>query len=287
MISQHRKKYSVASLTVNMALERLPSVSGMFYPEEKEQLEGMIRQFMHDAEPEIPEGRILGVIVPHAGYFYSGKTAAYAFKSVDFKERKIMLIGPNHDSYPFYSAVFPGGPWKTPLGESVVDADEVNRIADSARILVKDGLAHSREHSLEVQIPFLQFATENRFSFVPVILGDQSEDTVGKLADALLPAIPDYVIIASSDLNHYERRDITEFKDAKLIDAILSLNVSQFYRAIHEHRATPCGYGAIATLMIAAKRANGKIVLLNHTTSAEASGDATSVVGYAAMIAVK
>lgn len=270
-----------------MAALRHPVVSGMFYPGEGNSLEKMIGKFMKEAEPEIPEGKVLGVVVPHAGYFYSGKTAAYAFKSTEFTSRKILLIGPNHNSYPFYSAIFSGGAWKTPLGESAVDAAEVDRIAGSVNMLVKDDLAHSTEHSLEVQIPFLQYITGNRFSFIPVVLGDQSMDTVLKLADSLLPAVPDYMIIASSDLNHYESREITEFKDERMIDAILSLDVAEFYRTIHENSATPCGYGAIATLMMATKRANGRIVLLNHTTSAEASGEDASVVGYAAMVAVR
>ncbi len=264
---------------------RSPAVSGMFYPGDSKSLEKMIQEFLSESEVDTVPGKVIGIVVPHAGYIYSGKTAAFAYKSASFRSRKVLLIGPNHSSYPYYPAVFSGGTWVTPLGEASVDQREVERIAESSELVLTDNVAHATEHSLEVQVPFLQHITGNDFSFIPVVLGDQSMETVEKLAETLFPLISDYIIIASSDLNHYERKDLTELKDEKIIDSILSLDVNSLYRTIRETGATPCGFGAIAFLMIFTKKLGGKMKLLHHSTSAEASGDDSSVVGYASLVA--
>lgn len=270
-----------------MSSIRNPAVSGMFYPGDRTALDGMVNKCLKNSANIERRDNVIGVIVPHAGYVYSGNTAGFSYNSASFKGRKIFLIGPNHNSYPYYSAIYSGGKWKTPLGEATVDDSEINRFVDLANALVRDDSAHKMEHSLEVQIPFLQSVTANDFSFVPVVLGDQSEKTVIELADSLFPVMSEYIIVASSDLNHYENLKITEAKDKRIIDAIISLDVPSLYSVIRETESSPCGFGAIAFLMTITRKVGGKIILLHHTTSAEASGDESSVVGYASMVAFK
>lgn len=265
---------------------RHPSVSGLFYPGNKAALESIIEEALNKAKEYHYEGRIIGAIVPHAGYVYSGKTAAYVYRNVDFNSKKIFLIGPNHSSYPFYSAVFGGGKWQTPLGNSEVLEEDVKEVTETIPEIRIDNVAHAEEHSLEVQIPFLQHVTGNKFNFVPVVLGNQDLEVAVGISKQIMPIQDRYFILASSDLNHYENEDVTLEKDKKLIDAIISLEPEEFYKVIRTERASPCGFGAIAVLMYVTKTLGGKMILLYHTTSAESSGDISHVVGYASLLAV-
>lgn len=264
---------------------RFPAVSGMFYPGDKDSLNKTIEECFSRAKKH-DLGKTIGFIVPHAGYVYSGITAAHAYGSSDFRNRKILLIGPNHRSSPYEVSLYGEGKWKTPLGEIAIDIQGSGQLKDLCPIMVKNESAHRSEHSLEVQVPFLQKVTDNEFTVVPVLLGDQSESTILNLSECIYAVISEYVIIASSDLNHYESLQITREKDERIIRAIVSLDVHSLYETIKETRSTPCGYGAIAFLMDITKRLHGKIELLHHTTSADASGDESEVVGYASLAAI-
>ncbi len=264
-------------------MDRPPSVSGFFYPSERRELEKMLDDF-YTKVPE-PEGcpDPLGVVVPHAGFIYSGLTAMHSYKALRKSgKRRIVIIGPNHSSSPPYAAVYPEGAWTTPLGSVSIDSHLSENIARGCTRVKIDERAHSVEHSVEVQIPFLQYVLGD-FSFSPIVLGDQSESTATEIGDALNELGEDVLIVASSDLTHYESESSAEKKDHELISAIESLDVPHFYDLIGGQRISACGFGAIAVLMRVTKLRGAKLSLLDYRTSGETSKDWSSVVGYASM----
>lgn len=277
----------IGEFDIKIMYKRLPYVSGYFYPDGRTELNSFISECLQRAEKPPIRGKIIGAIVPHAGYVYSAYTACHAYRIMPFRGRKVLLIGPNHASFPPYAAIHPPGKWITPLGEASVDAIGVELFSSKSADIVVDPEAHAREHSLEVQLPFIQHISGNDFSFVPIVLGNQNKEVIMDLVDSLSQLSRDYIIIASSDMNHYESEKVTLRKDQNIIEAVLSLNVDRLYEAIRSNRATPCGYGAIAFLMEITKRSGGEILLLDHTTSAAASGDYNRVVGYASFVAYR
>lgn len=264
---------------------RLPAVSGSFYPSDSNKLDHMISDLIGGVKIEQEFDRIIGLIVPHAGYIYSGKTAAYSYSVIRKNDRrKFIIVGPNHRSFPPYAAISTSGFWETPLGRAKIDENLANLLVSHSRALVKDSMAQREEHSVEVQIPFLQHLFGDNFSFVPIILGDQDEDTAIELSREIEPFADDATIIASSDLTHYDPLETAQSKDARLINDIISLNTERFYETLRSFRITACGYGAIAILMEVTKRLGGKIKLLNYSTSFDYSRDSSFVVGYSSLV---
>ena len=268
---------------------RAPAVAGYFYPSNRKELEKILTTFFDKAKKEVKEREnVIGIAAPHAGYIYSGLTAAYAYASLPKNQKKtIVIIGPNHTGYGSEVSVYPSGKWKTPLGEIEVDESFADELIRNCNVVERDEAAHIYEHSIEVQLPFLQFLYGNNFKIVPICLLNQSLEVAECLANALLKIKKDFLVIASSDLNHYESYEITQRKDAEIIKAITSLDLKKFYQTLENLNVSACGYGAIATLMSLTKKLNGKIELIRHSTSGEVSEDYSSVVGYASLIAVK
>jgi len=266
---------------------RAPAVAGYFYPSNRKELEKMLASFFEKARKEVKEKeKVIGIVAPHAGYIYSGLTAAYAYASLPKNLKKtIIVIGPNHTGYGSEVSVYPSGKWKTPLGEVEVDSEFVKELLKNCKIAEEDEAAHTYEHSIEVQLPFLQFLYGNEFKIVPICLMNQSPEVAECLANALIKSGKDFLLVASSDLNHYESYEVTRRKDTELINSIISLDVKKFYTTLKNLNISACGYGAIATLMSLMKNLNGKIELLRHSTSAEVSKDYSAVVGYGALIA--
>jgi len=266
---------------------RIPVVADYFYPSQRKELEEMLRNFFEKARKEVEEREnVIGIVAPHAGYIYSGLTAAYAYASLPKKLNKtIVIIGPNHTGYGGEVSVYPSGKWKTPLGEVEVDEFFVDELIENCEIAEKDEAAHIYEHSIEVQLPFLQFLYGNNFKIVPICLLNQSLEVAEFLASSLLKIKMDFLLVASSDLNHYESYDVTKRKDMELIDSIVSLDLKRFYQKIENLNVSACGYGAIATLMSLTKKLNGRIELTKYSTSAEVSKDYSNVVGYGALVA--
>ncbi|MEM0157694.1 MAG: AmmeMemoRadiSam system protein B, partial [Thermoplasmataceae archaeon] len=230
--------------------------------------------------------RLIGVVVPHAGYIYSGQTAAFAYSLVkNSTARDFAIIGPNHSSYPPETSIYPGGAWITPLGRSSVNMKMAEEIKDGARGSKLDEKAHRKEHSVEVQLPFLQYLFDEEFTFVPIIMGDQRLEMATYLSDGLTTLRKLPMIIASSDLTHYEPLETARRKDRMLLDAVESLDLHRFYRTLEQNVITACGYGAIATLMSVTVKLGGKMQVLNYSTSYETSGESYSVVGYSAIAA--
>lgn len=261
---------------------RKTAVSGQFYPRNKNDLNRELSRCFAGV-PSIKKD-VLGAVVPHAGYMYSGNTAAYVYSALQ-KADTFVLLGPNHTGYGSPVAVS-GETWSTPLGEVKSDSEFIKAL--HRRIIDLDEDAHRYEHSIEVQLPFLQHKFKD-FNIVPICMGMQDEDTaldVGmEISEAVRKVNKKTVIIASSDFTHYKPDNVAREDDAYFIESILDLDISGFYRRLYERNASVCGYGAIAAMLAAAKNLGAKkATLLKYSTSGDATGDGSAVVGYAGII---
>jgi len=264
---------------------RNPMVSGTFYPSNPEKLKNLLKSFFGDnfkvnSEKLIPP---MGVIVPHAGYIYSGETAAKAYKKV-FKKgiaKRVFLLGPNHTGIGSKISIFTSGSWETPLGGIKVDEKTAGKILKDLDTH-NDESAHLREHSLEVQLPFLQYAMGNDFEIIPICMMDQSLETSKNLGKILANIIEEGdLVIASSDMNHYESHEKTLLKDEKVIETLKNMNLQEMYDTIRRYNISMCGYGPVAVLL---SIGFSDIEIIDHTTSGQISGDYEAVVGYLSAI---
>jgi AmmeMemoRadiSam system protein B len=276
---------------------RAPAVAGIFYPSDGRELYQLIELSFKEQRfgpghlppsEEFNRRRIYGIVSPHAGYVYSGAVAAngyYETSSMNFD--RIVMIGPNHYGIGTGLATVQNGIWETPLGEVEVDSELASQIAENSGILDFDELAHSRDHCLEVQLPFLQYIKKNQFKIVPIIMIMQDKVTASEIGESIASSTRNLntLLIASSDFTHYEPNDEAHRKDDELIKAILSLDISNFYTTFERLNVSACGYGAIASIMTAAKALGAtKGELLRYATSGDVMGDTNNVVGYASII---
>ena len=270
---------------------RKPVVAGQFYPGTKNELEEMIDScIQHKFGPgnQIQnDERVYGVISPHAGYVYSGPTACHSYKAISSKNPELVIIlGPNHFGIGKDVATMVDVQWKTPIGLVEVDSEAAREIADNSKYIEIDEFSHSKDHSLEVQIPMLQSIFSKKFKILPIILRDQSLEMAKDVGNAVaqIAKSRNAMIVASSDFTHYEENSFAHSQDKALIEPILEMDVEKFYSVLMEKRVTACGYGAIASVMIACKNLGAvKGELLSYTTSGDVMGDTSSVVGYGAI----
>ena len=275
---------------------RTPAVSGTFYPENEKKLKNLIHDcFMHPigpgkTSPTDSDEKIYGVICPHAGFVYSGPVACHSFYSLSASSSKLaIIVGPNHYGIGQNTASMIDVSWKTPLGLVEVDSDSVLELREHLDILEIDSFSHSKEHSIEVQIPILQEVFSDEMKILPISLINQEQKTATLVGSAIakIAQEKDALLIGSSDFTHYEENEFAHRQDLALIDPILKLDVDEFYKILHERKVTACGFGAIASIMTACKElgaTQGK--LLKYATSGDVSGDKSSVVGYASIIFV-
>lgn len=261
---------------------RSPAVAGQFYPGSaaglKHQLDELFKGVMHE---ELP---VIGAVVPHAGYVYSGAVAAEVYARLPKRETYIIL-GPNHHGLGAPIALS-RDTWRTSLGDVEVDQEMADAIAGS--IIDYDETAHMHEHSIEVQIPFLQSRFQG-FKILPIAMGLQDEETAVEVGEILSKVIIDLkrscTIIASSDFTHYEPQETARRTDAKLIEAILNMDVPELYSRVYKYNATACGYGPISATITAARALGAKMgKLLRYATSGDVIGDYSQVVGYGAIV---
>ena len=277
---------------------RLPAVSGIFYPSNPFELRKTIEQSFLDKKfgpgtiaTSHQHRRIFGLVSPHAGYAYSGSVAANGFCQISNMEfETIIITGPNHYGIGSGVATMRGISWETPMGKVELNDEFIDRISKDSIIDVDD-FSHSRDHCLEVQLPFLQYMKNSSFNIVPIILILQDIETareVGRLISRTMKTENTKgLIIASSDFTHYEPNAEAHRKDLELINAISSLDVTSFYETLERLDISACGYGAIASVMIAAKELGAtRGELLRYATSGDVTGDMSSVVGYASIIFV-
>ncbi|NPA86982.1 MAG: AmmeMemoRadiSam system protein B [Candidatus Diapherotrites archaeon] len=260
---------------------RYPAVAGYFYPSDPEELYRMLEALFRSASPPEVPGRIIGAVVPHAGYIYSGRTAAHFYKLLaKERPREVLIAGPNHTGLGTPLSVFPRGEWVTPLGYVQVNEALAQEVVERSLYASFDVEAHLQEHSVEVQLPFLQYVWGDDFSFVPVVMLIQNYEYAKDLASA----VPENVLfLASSDFSHYVPADWGREVDFKLIEAILDLDARRFLRLVEELKASPCGPGPIASLILWAREQGASAKLLHFSNSGEVNGDYSSVVDYAAI----
>ena len=260
---------------------RMPAVAGAFYPGRPDQLRTAVERFLvRMAEPVTP----LAVIVPHAGYIYSGSTAGKTYASVNLPKTLIILC-PNHTGLGAPLAFASGGRWRTPLGDVDVDEALARSLGAACPGLRDDALAHEREHAVEVQLPFLQVMLGG-FTFVPVVVGIQSLsdlESLGKaMAEVVAGAGRPVALVVSSDMNHYEDVKTNRDKDSAAIDAILRLDPAALHRVVRERRISMCGYApAVAALYACNALGADRAELVDYTHSGMVTGDVAEVVSYA------
>ncbi|MDX1533749.1 MAG: AmmeMemoRadiSam system protein B, partial [Nitrosopumilaceae archaeon] len=222
---------------------RTPAVAGMFYPNQTQELKKLVRDcFLHPLGPgKLPptedKKKIYGVICPHAGYVYSGPIASHSFYAISSKPVDLFIIvGPNHWGIGCNVASMKDSGWDTPLGTVQVDSESVNNLLKISEILEVDFFSHTKEHSLEVQIPFLQEFFSNEFKILPIALIDQTKTTAIELGKSIakIAKINNSMIIGSSDFTHYEPNDFAYKQDTALIEPILELNIDRFYEVLKE-----------------------------------------------------
>ena len=270
---------------------RHPVVAGTFYPLDKETLVRQLDSFFKETKGN---GKPISAIVPHAGYMYSGKVAAHTYSSLPQADTYI-LLGPNHNCMGPNISVFPEGGWSTPLGTVQIDSALTMDICKNSRAEL-DTFAHEREHSIEVQLPFLQHRFKD-FKIVPISLmpspyaGDKEEFYLlcSELAEAIASTIKKsnkkIIILASSDFSHYVSQEVAKRDDSKAIELINSLSAKEFLSFVIDNNLTICGYGPICTAILASKKLGAKKgKLLKYSTSGDTTGDYSQVVGYASIL---
>src|SRR6266446_4998937 len=265
---------------------RLPAVAGRFYPSDPAELTALVRKYAK-ADSQVAPVRIRACLVPHAGYVYSGHVAGAVFARIALPKR-ILVLGVRHYPRGESAAILSSGAWHTPLGDVPIDEALAGALRKACPLLREDSVAHSAEHSLEVQLPFLQVLAPG-FTFVPVALGTvRFEDLVSvgeAMARVLAAQSEDVLLLTTSDLNHYEDDATTRRKDRKAIDQLLAMDARELYDTCRREEISMCGLGP-AVAMLTAVRAMGakNAELVRYATSGDVSGDRDAVVGYAGMI---
>lgn len=275
---------------------RRPTVADQFYCGDAEALRSQIKAcFLSNLGPGKVPGvnlhshprQIVGLICPHAGYMYSGAVAAsgYFELALDGALDTVVVLGPNHTGYGSALALMREGAWQTPLGNVEVDTELADAIRSETSVVDVDDLAHRFEHSIEVQLPFLQYLYGSRFKLVPISFLMQDYDSAVEVGRALAEALDTHnvVVIASSDLTHYEPAELAEKKDKAALDAVVALDAKRFYGTVEAQNITACGYAPITALITYANAVCAKGKLLNYRNSGDVSGNYSSVVGYASV----
>jgi AmmeMemoRadiSam system protein B len=275
---------------------RRPCQAGAFYAGTAESLKTQIEEcFTHKLGPgKIPKvaekglRNLLGFVSPHAGYMYSGPVAAHGYHALalDGKPDVIVILGPNHTGQGSGISIMNKGVWRTPLGDVQVDTETADKIIHESSLVDLDDSAHMFEHSIEVQLPFLQYLHGDAFKFVPICFLMQDLESSREVGQVTANALngKNAVIIASSDMTHYEPQKNAEKKDRLALEAAEKMDETQFYSTVESHGITACGYGPIIALITAAKALGAKNAkLLKYATSGDVTGDFSTVVGYASV----
>jgi AmmeMemoRadiSam system protein B len=274
---------------------RRAQVAGSFYSGTRAALTREIEGcFTHRLGPgrlpilaHVGERKLVGVVCPHAGYIYSGPVAARSYFEVasDGRPDKIVIIGPNHTGQGSGVSMMPEGVWETPFGQVEVDKETATAISKASDIIDVDERAHLYEHSIEVQLPFLQYILKTRFDFVPICMMMQDLETSAEVGKAVGEALrgKNALVIASSDMTHYESAESAKRKDQLAIDAILALDDARLQETVESHGISMCGHGPVASMIAASKILDAKTAqLLGYSTSGDITGDSSEVVGYLA-----
>lgn len=264
----------------------MPTVAGQFYPGSAQGLEKQISELVDRKAKKLD---CLACMLPHAGYMYSGGVAGRTVSRTKIRE-KIILLGPNHTGYGAEFSIMTEGEWQTPLGKIKIDDKLAKQILNRSQYLKDDALAHLHEHSLEVELPFLQYF-KNDFQIVPVAILSSEVAALKEIGKEIASVIKEsnledsILIIASSDMTHYEPQAQAVKKDQQAIEAILELNEDKLMERIYNLNISMCGYAPVVVMLAAAKSLGAKKAeLVEYQTSGDVTGDKSSVVGYAGII---
>lgn len=262
-----------------------PVVSGIFYPANPDKLKKNIETLLSLVPESKEELTPLGLISPHAGYIYSGQTAAFGYKLLEKKKfDTVIVMGPSHTTFIMKSSVYPEGVYRTSLGDVEIDSEIADKLLQNKDIISFEEEAHLQEHSIEVQLPFLQIVLKN-FKFVPIIIGNQNLDYADELSTAIFEIMKDcdkkFLVIASSDLSHYHSSDVAKRMDRYVAEAIKRFDYKTLAKKLADGTAEACGAGAILTLIklmlsLGCKRCD----ILDVTNSGKTTNDYSRVVGY-------
>jgi MEMO1 family protein len=265
---------------------RLPAVAGRFYPANPKELATLVQKYTQQ-ETLREKVKARACLVPHAGYMYSGAVAGAVFARIALP-RKVLLLGVRHYPRGEELAILSKGSWRTPLGDVPIDPLLANSLLKYCPSLRDDSLAHSKEHSLEVELPFLQILSPG-CSFVPVAVGteryERLQETGEGVARALKEAGEEILMVTSSDMNHYEDDETTRQKDEKAIERMLKIDAQGLYDVCRTERVSMCGLGPAVTMLTALNHLGGqKAELVRYATSGDVSGNRKEVVGYAGLM---
>lgn len=262
---------------------REAAFSGQFYPSSAREIKKLIAGFVKPAGNKVD---CIGCMLPHAGYIYSGAVASLTVSGINIKD-KVILLGPNHTGRgPAYS-IMTEGVWQTPLGDVNVDSSLANNVLEASKYLEKDFSAHSGEHSLEVELPILQYFRKE-FEIVPIAFMSDDLSVLKKIGKDIAGVIrknglnDKTLIVASSDMTHYETEESAQAKDKIAIDAILKLDPDKLMEEVGRFNISMCGVAPAVVMLSASLALGAKFAqLISYQTSAEATGDKSAVVGYA------
>jgi MEMO1 family protein len=265
---------------------RYPAVAGRFYPGSPEDLRAEARSYLSQSSDQAPV-RALGCIAPHAGYMYSGHVAGAVFARIEIPPRCIVLC-PNHTGKGHALAMMTEGAWKTPLGEVPIDEGMAHALQARFPAMQDDPAAHRAEHAAEVELPFLQLR-QPELKFLPIALGTGRFELLEELGLALAEVIAGQngpvLIVASSDMNHYESDAVTRAKDHRAIERILTLDPRGVYDVVTQQDISMCGFGPAVSMLTAARQLGATSAeLVKYATSGDVSGDREMVVGYAGVV---
>ncbi len=263
---------------------RRPAVAGYFYPKTADELRAMVRGLI---EPEAKKMKALAVVSPHAGFVYSGRVAGAVFSSVNIPDC-VVILGPSHQGIRSVFGIMSSGTWRTPLGEVPVDAELAGAIRERSPLVQEDADGHAAEHSLEVQLPFLQ-CLKKEFSIVPVCISpaadyDDLESLAAALADAIGQSEREVLLVSSTDMSHYVSQETARTLDQLAIDRMLALDARGLFDVVREKNISMCGFQPTTAVLLAARMLGArKAELVLYQTSGDASGDYDRVVGYAGL----
>lgn len=264
---------------------RTPAVAGSFYPSDSAALTDALEGMTYAPDHRV---RALGTLVPHAGYVYSGHISGDVYSHVDLPDRHIIL-GPNHTGLGKPLAMMRAGQWKTPLGTVTIDTELADVLLDLDSDLEDDVAAHRMEHAVEVQLPFLQFLSNDNLRFLPIVVGTIELETLSRLGKAIAQTVAEatghVLLIASSDMNHYESDRTTRIKDGKAIEQVLARDPEALYEVVLREDISMCGFAPTVVMLTAANLLGAKKAeLVGYGTSGDIYGDRDRVVGYAGII---
>lgn len=265
-------------------MTRLPAVAGQFYPAEPDDLSREIQRHILEKPAK---SRVIGVVVPHAGFMYSGDAAGAVYSRIEIPDT-VIILGPNHTGQGERISIMTHGTWTMPFGNLEIDSELAQAICEESFLIRPDVRAHLYEHSIETQIPFLQYF-KKEFRIVPICLMRATYQECVQLAKSIVRAVSrlnrSVLFVASSDMTHYEPHDLASQKDRKAIEQILKLDPKGLYETVEENNITMCGIIPVTVMLLCANQLGAtRSELVKYMTSGEVSGDYDQVVGYAGMI---